>query len=243
MTQEAIFCYDQHRSRLPRHPAAIPPSASATIIGVNFGVAARFTQNNQKDRRVRHPNIAPCNCRTSQGATRQLRTLRLSHIAPCDIALSHLATFACRTLRLKNLAFEPLNPVTHTRRYGHSCLPRSNRLTRHPAAFRHQPQTSPLQHTATSYILDPIQLGLSLLAHNRRRNHPPRPIRPSVIQPKLNTYTTVLQLPYNHFPSILQPSPICRVPTDPLNRPQIMRIATHKTMPQHSTTSRLPFVC
>ena len=65
---------------------------------------------------------------------------------------------------IKNLAFEPLNPVTHTRRYGHSCLPRSNRLPRHPAAFRHQPQTSPLQHTATSYILDPIQLGLSLLA-------------------------------------------------------------------------------
>ena len=113
---------------------------------------------------MRHPNIAPCNCRTSQGATRQLRTLRLSHITPCDIAISHPATFACRTVRLKNLAFEPLNPVTHTRRYGHSCLPRSNRLPRHPAAFRHQPQTSPLQPTATSYILDPIQLGLSLLA-------------------------------------------------------------------------------
>lgn len=80
-----------------------------------------------------------------------------------------------------------------------------------------------------------------MLAHNRRRNHPPRPIRSSVIQPKLNTYTTVLQLPYNHFPSILQPSPICRVPPDPLNRPQIRRIATHKTTPRHSTASRLPF--
>ena len=118
---------------------------------------------------MRHPNIAPCNCRTSQGATRQLRTLRLSHITPCDIAISHPATFACRTVRLKNLAFEPLNPVTHTRRYGHSCLPRSNRLPRHPAAFRHQPQTSPLQHTATSYILDPIQLGLNLLAQLESR--------------------------------------------------------------------------
>ena len=50
---------------------------------------------------MRHPDIAPCHCRTSQGATRQLRTLRLSHVAPCNIALSHLATFICRTVRLK----------------------------------------------------------------------------------------------------------------------------------------------
>ena len=51
-------------------------------IGIDFGVAARFTQNNQKkDRRVRHPSTAPCNRRTSQGATRQLRTLRLKKSA------------------------------------------------------------------------------------------------------------------------------------------------------------------
>ena len=56
---------------------------------------------------MRHPNIAPCNCRTSQGATRQLRTLRLSHVAPCDIALSHHAISAYRTLRLENPAFRP----------------------------------------------------------------------------------------------------------------------------------------
>ena len=60
---------------------------------------------------MRHPDIAPCHCRTSQGATRQHRTLRLSHIAPCDIALSHLATFACRTLQLKKPAFDPLKPL------------------------------------------------------------------------------------------------------------------------------------
>ena len=56
---------------------------------------------------MRHLDIAPCDCRTSQGATRQLRTLRHPHIAPCDIALSHPATFACRTLQLKNPAFDP----------------------------------------------------------------------------------------------------------------------------------------
>ena len=56
---------------------------------------------------MRHLDIAPCDCRTSQGATRQLRTLRHPHIAPCDIALSHPATFACRTLRLKNIDFDP----------------------------------------------------------------------------------------------------------------------------------------
>ena len=52
--------------------------------------------------RVRHPDIAPCNHQTPQGATRTLRTLRLSLVAPCNVALSHLATFTCRTLRLKN---------------------------------------------------------------------------------------------------------------------------------------------
>ena len=60
---------------------------------------------------MRHPNIAPCHCRTSQGATRQLRTLRLSHAAPCDTALSHPATYTCRTMRLENLAFELQNPA------------------------------------------------------------------------------------------------------------------------------------
>ena len=53
---------------------------------------------------MRHLNIAPCNCRTSQGATRQLRTLRLTHVAPCDIATSHLATSRYRTLRLSLVA-------------------------------------------------------------------------------------------------------------------------------------------
>ena len=80
-------------------------SGHSQDIGVDFALAARFTQNSQKKhRRVRHLDIAPCNCRTSQGATRQLRTLRLTHVAPCDIATSHLATSRYRTLRLSPVA-------------------------------------------------------------------------------------------------------------------------------------------
>ena len=102
---------------MPPHaqPPTIPPTAPARNgsaafghsqdIGVDFALAARFTQNSQKKhRRVRHLNIAPCNCRTSQGATRQLRTLRLSHVAPCDSLMSHLATSRYRTLRLSLVA-------------------------------------------------------------------------------------------------------------------------------------------
>ena len=58
---------------------------------------------------MRHLDIAPCDCRTSQGAMRQLRTLRNLHVAPCEVTASHLATSACRTLRLKNPALGPLN--------------------------------------------------------------------------------------------------------------------------------------
>ena len=83
---------------------------------------------------MRHPDIAPYNCRTSQGATRQLRTLRLSHITPCNIALSHPATFAYRTVRCKKAAFYPLNPL----------FPTPSRRSARSAAASQNPTSAPL---------------------------------------------------------------------------------------------------
>ena len=100
---------------------------------------------------MRHPNIAPCNHRTLQGATRQLRTLRLSHVAPCDIALSHPATSACRTVRLKKPTLGPKNPVIRTRQCGHSPLPHHIRLPRHTAAI--PPSASIIIATSCGNIL------------------------------------------------------------------------------------------
>ena len=100
---------------------------------------------------VRHPDAAPCNRRTLQGATRQLRTLRLSHVATCDIALSHPANSACRTVRLKKPTFDPKNPVIRTRQCGHSPLPHHSRLPRHTAAI--PPSTSIIIATSCGNIL------------------------------------------------------------------------------------------
>ena len=61
----------------------------------------RFRRKQFKiNRKVRHPDIAPCHCRTPQGTTRQLRTVRCPHVAPCDVRQSHLAASAYRTLQL-----------------------------------------------------------------------------------------------------------------------------------------------
>ena len=72
---------------------------------------------------MRHPKAAPCDSRKSQGATQQLRTLRLSHIAPCDIALSHLAISTCRTLRLKSPILEAkITPTNRKPKHTEACL-------------------------------------------------------------------------------------------------------------------------
>ena len=105
----------------------------------------RFRRKQSKiNRRVRHPDIAPCHCQTSQGATRQLRTLRLSHVAPCNIALSHLATFACRTLRLKKPAFDPLKPLfpTPSRRSAWMSAASQNQTSATPFGMRRSPHSS-----------------------------------------------------------------------------------------------------
>ena len=66
-------------------------------IGVDFGVAARFTQNNQK-------KIAGCDTRTSHPAIAELRKVRHDNFAPCDSLMSHLATSRYRTLPLSSVA-------------------------------------------------------------------------------------------------------------------------------------------
>ena len=93
----------------------------------------------------------------SQGATRQLRTLRLSHVAPCDIALSHPATFACRTLQLKKPAFLPLkSPCASSRRpsahaLNHPCPP-LRRRSRQPHHSNPTNRGSPSRHTISRQV-------------------------------------------------------------------------------------------
>ena len=66
-------------------------------IGVDFGAAANFTQNNQK-------KIAGCDIRTSHPAIAKLRKVRHGNFAPCDSLMSHLATSRYRTLPLRAIA-------------------------------------------------------------------------------------------------------------------------------------------
>ena len=88
-----------------------PPAAARRRGFRHVGPCAYYTKRvrlrGEINRKVRHLNIAPCDYRTSQGATRQLRTLRLSHVAPCEVTTSHLATSACRTLQFKNPTLDP----------------------------------------------------------------------------------------------------------------------------------------
>ena len=60
-------------------------------IGVDFRVAANFTQNNQK-------KIAGCDTRTSHPAIAEHRKVRRGDFAPCDFLMSHLAISRYRTL-------------------------------------------------------------------------------------------------------------------------------------------------
>ena len=62
-------------------------------IGIDFALAARFTQNSQK-------KIAGCDTSTSHPAITEHRKVRHDNFAPCDIFMLHLATSRYRTLSL-----------------------------------------------------------------------------------------------------------------------------------------------
>ena len=66
-------------------------------IGIDFGIAARFTQNNLK-------KTAGCDTRTSHPATAALRKVRHDNFAPCDSLMLHPATSRYRTLPLSPIA-------------------------------------------------------------------------------------------------------------------------------------------
>ena len=66
-------------------------------IGVDFALAARFTQNNQR-------KIARCDTSTLHPAIAELRKVRRGDFAPCDILMLHLATSRYRTLPLSRVA-------------------------------------------------------------------------------------------------------------------------------------------
>ena len=83
-----------------RHgPRPIPETPKD--IGVDFALAARIRQNNQK-------NFARCDTWTVHGATRESRTVQHDDIAPCDSPKLHPATPRSCTLPLSRVT--PCDP-------------------------------------------------------------------------------------------------------------------------------------
>ena len=86
-----------HGAHMANRWGLSPKGEPYQTIGVDFGVAARFTQNNQK-------KIAGCDTRTSHPATAELRRVRHVNFAPCDFLMLHPATSRYRTLPLPPIA-------------------------------------------------------------------------------------------------------------------------------------------
>ena len=89
----------------PVPPVSLVPQSSMHYIGIDLGVAANFTQNNQK-------KIAGCDIQASHPAIAELRKVRHGDFAPCDFLMSHLATSRYRTLPLRGIA--PCNSKSPT---------------------------------------------------------------------------------------------------------------------------------
>ena len=101
-----------------------PKGEPYQTIGVDIGVAARFTQNNQK-------SIAGCDTRTSHPAIAELRKVRHGNFAPCDCLMSHPATLSCCTLRHRAIApcrFRLSHPATQKPRFRHPRITSSTPL-------------------------------------------------------------------------------------------------------------------
>ena len=140
-------------------------SGHSQDIGVDFAIKFGFAENNQK-------KIAGCDTRTSHPAITELCRVQLVNFAPCDSLMSHPATSRYRTLPLPSVAqcdsksplLTPKIPSFAPDNVGIalSLTTAASHGIRQP--FRRRPRSSSLHLTATSYILDPIQLGLSLLA-------------------------------------------------------------------------------
>ena len=108
-------------------------SGHSQDIGVDFGVAAKFTQNNPK-------KVAGCDARTSHPAIAELRKVQHGNFAPCDNFMSHPATLSCRTLRHR--AISPCHfRLSHsaTRKAHFRPLQPPFRRTRQPFRHRHWP--------------------------------------------------------------------------------------------------------
>ena len=78
-----------------RHGPRLIPETPKDI-GVDFALAARIRQNNQK-------NFARCDTWTVHGATRESRTVQHDDIAPCDSPKLHPATPRSCTLPLSRV--------------------------------------------------------------------------------------------------------------------------------------------
>ena len=115
-------------------------------------------------------------------------------------------------------------------RFGQLRCPRLARTPESSANHAKRTARTNIRLSATSTTIQPL--------YNRFSNP-----TPTIFQPPSNHHSSVsqqlfvrhpprrlsatgLQPPDNYFPSTLQPSPICRVPPAPLNRPQITRITS-----------------
>ena len=108
-------------------------------------------------------------------------------------------------LRCPRLARPAESSANHAKRTARTDIRLSATLTRIQPLYNRFSNPTPT-------IFQPPSNHHSSVSQQLFVRHPPRRLSATGLQP-----------PDNYFPSTLQPSPICRVPPAPLNRPQITR--------------------
>ena len=121
-------------------------------------------------------------------------------------------------------------------RFGQLRCPRLARPPESSANHAKRTARTDIRLSATSSTIQPLYNRFSTPHQPPSNHHSSASHQLFVRHPPRRLSATVLQPPDNHFPSILQPSDICRVPPVPLNRPRI----TRSTQRGRTPTSRQP---